>query len=252
MLDGRAARVFRDGVREMVDRDEWAWVEESVEGDFDHLLLGSSMPYLLAPGMHHVQAWNEAVCEGAWGRRFRRIGEGIRRAIDLEHWAAFGASFERLGTLLRSVARGERGAPPSSIVILSGDVHHGYLARVRFPPGTEAVSRVYQAVCSPFRNSLGATQRRAQRIGASRVGEVVGRMLARSAGVPPPSFRWRELESLSFDNQIGTLELDGRRAAIRLERAVAGPDDQPVLESVFERLLSRDDTVGGEERARLP
>ncbi|MBA2254084.1 MAG: alkaline phosphatase family protein [Chloroflexi bacterium] len=240
MLDGRAARVFGDGTREMVDAEEWAWVEESVAGDFDHLLLGTSVPYLLAPGMHHLQAWNEAVCDGAWGRRFSRIGEGIRRAIDLEHWAAFRTSFERFAALLRSVARGERGRAPASVILLSGDVHHAYLARVRFPPGTDATSRIYQAVCSPFRNSLGAGQRRAQRIGASRLGEVIGRALARSAGVPPPPFRWRAMEPLSFDNQIGTLEIHGRRAVIRLERAVAADDGEAVLEPVFERLLARE------------
>jgi hypothetical protein len=241
MLDGRAARVFRDGVREMVDAEEWAWVEESVAGDFDHLLLGSSIPYLLAPGMHHLQAWNEAVCTGAWGRGFAAIGEGIRRAIDLEHWAAFRTSFERLGALLRAVACGERGHPPASVVILSGDVHHGYLARVRFPPGTDATSRVYQVVCSPFRNSLDAAQRRAQRIGASRLGELIGGALARAAGVPPLPFRWRALEPLSFDNQIGTLEITGRRAVVRLERAVAADGGEPVLEPVFERLVARDE-----------
>jgi hypothetical protein len=249
MLDGRAARVLADGVREMVDADEWAWVEESVSGDFDHVLFGSSMPYLLAPGMHYLQAWNEAVCAGAWGSTFARIGEAIRRAIDLEHWAAFGSSFQRFAHLLESLASGERGAPPASVVILSGDVHHGYLARVRFAPGTRAVSRVYQAVCSPFRNSLDAAQRRAQRIGASRFGEVVGRALARSAGVAPPGFRWRALEPLEFDNQIGSLELDGRRATLRLERAVGADGGQPRLELVFERLLARDDESRAESRA---
>jgi len=109
MLDGRAARVLHGGRRDMIDEEEWRWVEESVAGDFDHLLVGTSIPYLLAPGMHHLQEWNEAVCAGAWGPRWARLGEWLRRAVDLEHWAAFRGSFERLGALLRSVARGERG-----------------------------------------------------------------------------------------------------------------------------------------------
>jgi hypothetical protein len=29
-----------------------------VKGDFDHLLLGTSLPALLGPGVHHLEAWN--------------------------------------------------------------------------------------------------------------------------------------------------------------------------------------------------
>lgn len=240
MLDGRAARVLDATRREMIDEGEWRWMEESVTGDFEHLLIGSSIPYLLAPGMHHLQEWDAAVCAGAWGPRWARFGEWLRRALDLEHWAAFRTSFERLGELLRSIARGQRGVPPASVIVLSGDVHHGYLARVRFGRGTNAVSRVYQVVCSPFRNSLGACQRRAQRMAASHAATVVGRALARCAGVAPTPFHWRALERLSFDNQIGTLELDGRRAVVRLERAVTRDGGEPVLEPVWERLIARD------------
>jgi hypothetical protein len=43
-----------------------------------------------------------------------------------------------------------------------------------------------------------------------------------------------------FDNQAGELELDGRAARVRIERAVAGPDRRPRLETVLARELARE------------
>jgi hypothetical protein len=54
----------------------------------------------------------------------------LRRAVDFDHGAAFGISFRRLTRLLREVAAGEKGAAPATIVVLSGDVHHAYLAEM--------------------------------------------------------------------------------------------------------------------------
>ncbi|MBA3328024.1 MAG: alkaline phosphatase family protein, partial [Solirubrobacterales bacterium] len=166
VMDSRAGRVLEPGHRTMVDEGEWAWIEEHAAGDHDHLLLGTSLPAFLAPGMHALEAWNEAVCEGAWGRRAAGIGERIRRGLDLEHWAAFGSSFERLAGLLERVACGPQA--PGSIVLLSGDVHHAYLSRVRFPGDDGRGSAVFQAVCSPLRNPLDARERRVIRVGCSR------------------------------------------------------------------------------------
>src|SRR5918998_2815132 len=64
MMDSRGGRVLEEGHRSMVDAQEWAWIEEQATGDFDHLLFGTSLPVLLGPGMHHLQAWNEAICAG--------------------------------------------------------------------------------------------------------------------------------------------------------------------------------------------
>jgi hypothetical protein len=236
-IDCRAGRVLEDERRSMLDDEEWAWLREQAEGEFDHLLLGMSDPYLLAPGIHDVQAWNEAVCAGAWGERLVGFGERLREAADLDHWPSFRRGFERLTTLIREVATGKRGPAPASVVALSGDVHNAYLAEVAFPSGTPLESRVYQAVCSPIRNPLPAHERRAQRLAASKVGEVVGRALARAARVDPPPIRWRLVEPPSFENHIATLELDGRSAGVRLESAVPG-DGRPRLETTFERRLT--------------
>ena len=68
----------------------------------------------------------------------------MRQALDLEHWAAFGHCVDRLCVLLEDVAAGRRGPAPATIVLLSGDVHHAYLAEAWFP-GREVRSRVLQA-----------------------------------------------------------------------------------------------------------
>jgi len=239
-IDCRAGRVVTADARRMVEDHEWRWLVERTSGDFDHLLLAMSDPFLLARGVHEFQAWNEAVCDGAWGSLAARWGERVREAVDLDHWASFEHSFRDLAELVRAVAVGERGEAPGSVVALSGDVHNAYLAEVAFPRGTGATSRVWQAVCSPYRNPLSAKERRAQRFGKSKLGEIVGRTLARAARVAPPPLDWRIVEGLYFRNQVGTLELDGREATIRLESVGSwdGRGEPPELEPEFERRLA--------------
>jgi PhoD-like phosphatase len=238
MVDSRAGRVLTPGARSMVDADEWQWIAEHATGGFDHLIIGTSLPLIMAPGLHHLEAWNEAVCDGAWGRLAARAGETIRQGADLEHWAAFRDSFEAMCALLREVGAGGRGHAPSSIVVVSGDVHHAYLAEVAFPAGSGVSSRVWQATCSPFRNPLGRMERRGVNFGFSRGGTAVGRALSRAAGVPSPPVRWRFQDGdPRFDNQVGTLDLDGRRALARLERA-GGDHERPKLEVADEHLLA--------------
>src|SRR3954452_5147782 len=200
VLDSRAGRVLDDGRREMLSEEEWTWVQESVTGDFDHLLVATTLPWLLSHGLHHLEAWNEAVCDGAWGRLAARAGEKVRQALDLEHWPAFHDSFVRLGDLLESVARGERGRAPASIVVLSGDVHHAYLAEAWFP-GREVHSRVLQATCSPVRNPLDKRERRALRSAFTRPVGACARRLSRAAGVPAQSMRWSFGQDPTFDTR---------------------------------------------------
>jgi hypothetical protein len=222
----------------MLDEDEWAWVAEHVSGDFDHLLVATSLPWLLAPGMHWLEAWNEAVCEGAWGGLAARLGEKLRRGLDLEHWAAFEESFSRLAELQRQVGAGDRGQPPATIVTLSGDVHHAYLSEVAFPRDGGVRSAVYQAVCSPMRNPLDSRERHAMKAARSRPAHAIGRLLGRAAGVKDPRVRWRDLgDGPWFDNQVAELLIDGRKMRMAIDKAVPG-DDVPQLERVFERQLA--------------
>jgi hypothetical protein len=236
MMDSRAGRVLEPGARQMIDADEWAWIEEQASGDVDHLLLGTSLPAFLGPAMHHLESFNEAVCDGAWGRVAARLGERMRRALDLEHWAAFRGSFERLVDLLERVA--SRPGGPASIVLLSGDVHHAYLARVRFGAGDRTRAPVYQAVCSPVRNPLDARERRVIRFGCSRRLARAIRALARAAGVRRSRAEWEmEGDGPWFDNQVATLDIDGRDIALRIEKAT-GHAEHPRLEPVLDRRLT--------------
>jgi hypothetical protein len=238
VIDSRAGRVLDEGRRSMLDDDEWAWLEEQVEGDFDHVLLATSLPWLLGRGMHYVEAWSEAVAGGAWGERLAPLGERLRRTADLEHWPAFHESFERLAELVRSVAAGERGRAPASVVVLSGDVHHAYLFEVAFPRGSGVRSHVFQAVCSPYRNPLGSRERRVIRLGLSRPVGAAMRALAASAGVDDPPVRWRLVgDGPWFDNQVATLYIDGREIEMRLEKAVPDAGDAR-LEQVLDARLA--------------
>ena len=154
VIDSRAARVLADGRREMVDEEEWDWIVEHSLGAFDHLVIASTLPVFMPHGIHHLEAWNEALCDGRWGATLARLSERARRAVDLEHWAAFNASFARLCDWLRRVATGVEETPaPASIVLLGGDVHNAYVAEVDLDTGSRG-SRVFQIVCSPFRNKL--------------------------------------------------------------------------------------------------
>ena len=237
VLDSRAGRVLEPGNRSMLDEDEWDWFVEHLKGDFDHLLIASSLPVLLPGGEHGLEAWNEAVCDGAWGKLGSRMGEKVRQGLDLEHWAAFGQSFEKMSAILEEVAAGKHGKPPATIVMLSGDVHHAYLAEVAFRKSVGAHSAVYQATCSPFRNGLGRRERAMVRFASGPVGKAIGTVLCKTAGVPPARIRWRIDEGPWFDNQIATLDLDGPAAHFRLEKT--HPDDwrEATLHDVSERQL---------------
>jgi len=237
-IDSRAGRVLEEGERSMVDEDEWDWIVEHATGDFDHLLLATTVPWLLSPGFHHLEAWSERVCDGAWGGLAARAAEKLRRGVDFDHWASFGKSFQLLRELLEEVGSGKHGKPPASIVVLSGDVHHAYLAETAFGPGTEIESAIYQAVCSPYRNPLELNERRAIRIGFSRPFTAAMRALAAAAGTADPGMRWRLAEGPYFDNQVATLRLDGREARMKLDKTVPGEDEERHLDCVFERRIA--------------
>jgi PhoD-like phosphatase len=239
VMDARTGRVLEEGRRSIFDEEEWDWIQDKARGNFDHLLIGTSDPYLLAPGLHYLEAWSEAVCDGTWGAAAARAGERMRRTLDCDHWGAFQRSFMRLTGLLEEVGSGERGRPPASICILSGDVHHAYLAEVAFRRDANVSSAVYQAVCSPFRKALGPHERLAVRIGHSHPIEVLVRALAHAAGVEDPDIRWRFVGGPYFDNQIGTLSLEGREAILTISKTVHDPEAEgPRLETAFEQRIA--------------
>ena len=70
--------------------------------------------------------------------------------------------------------------------------------------------------------------------GAARV----GRTLARAAGVEDEPLTWEIADGPWFDNQVATLELDGRRCRFRLESAAGAGDEPPRLEHTATRRLA--------------
>jgi PhoD-like phosphatase len=239
VIDSRAGRVLGEGRRSILDEEEWEWVYEHATGGFDHLLVATSLPWLLGRGMHYAEAWSEAVAGGAWGPVAAQGAERVRQAADMEHWAAFQESFARLVELFRAVGAGERGEPPASIVALSGDVHHAYLFEVGYPRGTGMKTSVWQAVCSPYRNPLAKKERQSIRIGMSRACELVTRTLAKLAGVREPGIGWRMVgDGPFFDNQVATLVIDGREIEMRLDKAVPVDEKHARLERVLEHRLA--------------
>jgi hypothetical protein len=237
-LDSRAGRVLEEDRRAMVDDEEWQWFAEHAAGDFDHLLIATTVPFLLSPGFDRLEAWSEQVCDGAWGKLAARACEKLRRGVDFDHWASFGETFGRLRDLIAEVGSGGHGSPPASIVVLSGDVHHAYLAEIGFPPGSKVESAAYQAVCSPYRNPLDGRERTVIRAGFSRPFTALMAALARSAGAQDPGLRWRLRDGPYFDNQVATIRVDGRRASMKLDKTVPGEDQERRLECVFERRLA--------------
>ena len=66
----------------------------------------------------------------------------------------------------------------------------------------------------------------------------MARGLARLAGAPAPGLGWRTVEGPYFDNQVATLHFEGRGASVRLDKTVAGKEDERRLEKSFERRLA--------------
>lgn len=230
MLDNRCNRVLTPGRREMLPAAEWQWFVDRAYGDYDHLVIGSSLPWLMPPAIHHLEAWNERTADSPRPAVARRA-EKLRRTFDLEHWAAFTRSFEALGELFRRLGEGPPEgrigagpvyAAPASISVLSGDVHHSYVARADL--GTPMTTPVHQLTCSPIHNQVPAFMRPLMRFAWSRVAAQAVRTLARSAGVARPQLRWKRLAGPYFGNAISTLRHDGSTATVRVEGTAKNGD----------------------------
>ncbi|MFD9052819.1 alkaline phosphatase D family protein [Streptomyces zaomyceticus] len=223
MVDTRAARVLEEQHRAMLDAEEADWLRAQAfddPGGVDHLLIGTSLPWLLPPMVHFAEGWHAALCRGERGPRWARFGEWLRRRADLEHWAAFTASFGRLTDTVAEVGRAEDA--PATVCVLSGDVHHAYVAEPVWSDGQQPSSRVFQFTCSPLHNSVPATMRAGFRFGWSRFAKAIGHLLALHGRVERPAIRWERTGGPWFGNQLMTLTLRGRTARLRLEEASAG------------------------------
>lgn len=210
VVDSRAARVVQEQDRSMLDDEEMAWLDQQMRGDCTHLLIGTSLPYLLPNGLHFLESWDEAVGKGVWGPRMAAMAERLRKGMDLEHWAAFQKAFVRVAGMVEQVALGQRGTAPAAITFLSGDVHHSYIAEVTPARG----SRILQFVCSPIRNPLPRPARAANVLASHRLASVVGRPLARRAKVPDPPLTWETASGPWYDNNFAILALEDKRMRV--------------------------------------
>jgi hypothetical protein len=112
------------------------------------------------------------------------------------------------------------------VCVLSGDVHHAYVAQPQFD-GVQ--SAVFQLTCSPLHNRVPTPMRLAFRAAWTRAAERTTRVLLGTVGkVPKPIVEWTRLAGPYFGNDLMTLTLSGRHADLLLEQA--GPaGDRPQL-----------------------
>ncbi|MCD2188001.1 alkaline phosphatase D family protein [Actinomycetospora soli] len=220
MVDSRCGRVLNDDERLMINDDTFTWLEEEAASpDLDHVLIGSSIPWLMPPAISQVQSMDERSAT-----RGSRVAEWLRQAVDLEHWPAFRASFDRLARLVERAAASSAG--PATVCVLSGDVHHCYAARATFPTPTR--SHVYQLTASPVRNAVPWFMEYVFAAGWTRTATRVARRIGRRWGVPPEPVEWDAIGGPYFGNAIATLELTGRSARVRFERSTREGNLEPI------------------------
>jgi len=240
MVDSRAGRVLEEQDRKILDDQEFEWVEaavaNAVSDGVDHLLIGTSLPWLLPHSVHDLERWNETLSVRHAGKPLGRLAEKIRQGADLEHWAAFGQSFERLGALLVGLGRGELGRPPATALVLSGDVHHAYAAELVRPGGLD--TRVHQLTVSPLHNSAPHAIEIGFTVGWSRWARAVTGALRTLTRVAPTALQWRKQAGPFFGNELGELVLDGRDARFLLWAAGLDDDGRPQFTQVLDTRLS--------------
>ena len=240
VVDSRAARVLDPEHRAMLDEAEMRWLDEQMRGDCRYLFVGTSLPFLLPRGLHDLEAMNESMVAGAWGRLVGRWGEKLRVEFDLEHWGAFHDSFERVARMVGEVAGGGRGAPPDSVVFLSGDVHHSYAARVSSGTGWgSGAAAVYQLVCSPIRNPLPRHVRWFTAALAHGVARPLGALSARSRKVPDSPVDWSSVRGPWYDNNLALVSVeDDALRVVWVGSTIVGEDhDHPRLHVVADVTL---------------
>jgi hypothetical protein len=76
------------------------------------------------------------------------------------------------------------------------------------------------------------------KIAATKPMAALARFLAHHAGVEDCDASWRLVTDQTFDNQISTLDWEGKSAKLTLEKAVPGDPRHPRLECSFEHRLA--------------
>ena len=227
VIDSRCGRILDEGRRSMLSDAEFDWIGEQLDGDYDHLLIGTSLPWLLPRALPRHRGLERAAVRRPPRRRDRRR---LREDPPGSRSRALGGVpgiLRAAGVDDRGGGRGEHtaGEAPATVCVLSGDVHHAYVARAEY---SGVQSAVYQLTCSPLHNHVPAPMRLAFRAAWSRVAErTTRRLLGLVTKVPTPSVEWTRLSGPYFGNDLMTLRLDGRHAQVLLEQAGAACRSPP-------------------------
>jgi phosphodiesterase/alkaline phosphatase D-like protein len=219
MIDSRNGRILDDGKHLMLGDSEFDWVESAVhapgpaDGSVDHIVIGTSLPWLLPHAIGELQTVNE-VAAARPGRR-GQLAEAIRQGADLEHWPAFRESFDRLTHMIeRAAASGA-----ATVNVLSGDVHHSYAARADLP--SRPAAAVHQLTCSPVHNHVPWFVKPGFRFGWSGVMRRWSERWARRLGAPDKPVDWEKVAGPLFGNTIATLSVSGRDAEVVFEQPLS-------------------------------
>ncbi len=217
MIDSRNGRILESGERMMIGDNEFGWVESKAEENpetLDHLMLATSVPWLMPPAIGDMETLNEqAANRNGWRGR---LGERLRQAGDFEHWPAFYKSFVRLGEMITRIANHADG--PATISVLSGDVHHSYAARAELDGVSIDGATVHQLVCSPVHNYVPMFIKPAFMLGWTAPAAAVTRWWVRRHGVSSPPMKWDNVCGPLFGNTIATLEINDRDAEVFFEQ----------------------------------
>ena len=246
MIDSRCGRVLQEGHRQMVGDAEFSWIEAQTEDrDFDHLLVGTSVPWLLPRALHDIEAADEQLTAGVRGRLIARLAERVRRAVDLEHWAAFNDSFERLARLFGRIGRaGPDGACTGHDLRAVGR-RPPHLHQRDGLPGSDGRQDLPADLLADAQQHPAADAARVL-AGVEAVRQPADRQVSRFGRVPAASIDWRTTAGPYFGNYLAMLRFDGRTATFGLEKsAFDGPVTAPPRSTTRGSILTAAQPVRG-------
>jgi hypothetical protein len=219
MIDSRNGRILDDGRHLMLGDSEFDWVEAAVHapgptgGSVDHIVIGTSLPWLLPHAIGELQTVNEVAAARPGPPRAARRGDpagGRPRAL------------ARLPRVLRPVDPHDRAGG-------RGRRRHGQRAVRRRPPQLRGPRGppVAPGRRRPPAHLLARAQPRAVvhaagfRLGWSGAMRRWSERWARRLGAPDKPVDWEKVVGPLFGNTIATLSVSGRDAEVVFEQPVS-------------------------------
>ena len=236
VVDSRAARVLEPDRRSMLDPDEMAWLDEQLTGDVEHLFIGTSLPFLLPPGLHDFEAIDEVLAEGAHGRL---VADGCRARPPQHRPRALGGLQRGLRRGLRHRhGRGPRQPWPGARRRSSSSPETCTTPTWQRSPRRPRGTGPSRASCRPSAPRSAIPMPRAVRVMMSAFARSLVRPMRviaeRSKRVPDPAYPWLVTDGPWFDNCLAQATIQGPDLAIawRGGEVRDGDDLHPVLTTV--------------------